>query len=85
MSLQGFRTKLIRSSNIRRRILEFFVEQFKLKWWLKKLTHDDIIEVKNRTCVIEIVTINVVKVISIPLGTALKGKNSLPLGANSFL
>ena len=26
-----------------------------------------------------------VKVFSIPKGTALKGKNSLPLGANSFL
>ena len=28
---------------------------------------------------------NVVKVISIPQGTALKGKNPLTLGANSFL
>ena len=30
-------------------------------------------------------SLNVVKVISMPCGTALKGKNSLPLGANSFL
>ena len=43
-----------------------------------------------RTCVIKIVNIqgrspNMVQRFNIPLGTALKGKNSLPLGANSFL
>ena len=43
-----------------------------------------------RMCVMTIVHIqgkspNVLIVISIPLGTSLKGKNSLPEGANSFL
>ena len=43
-----------------------------------------------RTCVIQIVTfkgghLRWLKRFSISLGTTLKGKNSLPLGANTFL
>ena len=41
--------------------------------------------VRNKNSNIQGGSLNVIKVISLLYGTAHKGKNSLPLGANSFL
>ena len=50
-------------------------------------SHYTVTHVRNKivTLILKERSSNVVKVISIPRGTALKGKNLLPLEANSFL